>query len=450
MAKEVYIVHCIDTEGPLNETLEATFERLEDIFGLKIEASLENLRKLQNGEYPIEESLKEKVKQLISPQRLEMNKTWHDIETMLEEIASDEYRNKLKDSRGNGWKYNWFCMDHVGFNQINPRHRDVGYHNIFDFYKLLSHQNKKDMVQFHFHPVAMKGDCNIAGTSYLATDTLYDILVHKVIDRKWFPSAFRPGFHSERPDSNWFLEQWIPFDYANQSKKDNVENQPDLSNGRWGYWNNAISEWRTYHPSIRNYQEEGDCKRYISRCLNMNARLREIELDEVEDAFKRASEGKTTILSFCDHDFRDMRPDIERVRNFIEQASKKYPDVKFFYENPIEAVRKEKGIPLSEPNLKAKITQKGNVALLEVSCENCFGVQPFLALKTVCGQYYWQNFDFTKEKNKFLFTFDVNTFDIKLIESIGIACNSDSGVTEVLLIHPQDNNRQEVYKYNNK
>ena len=47
MAK-VYIVHCIDTEGPLYETLDATFHRLKQIFGINIEASEGNLKNLQN------------------------------------------------------------------------------------------------------------------------------------------------------------------------------------------------------------------------------------------------------------------------------------------------------------------------------------------------------------------------------------------------------------------
>lgn len=33
----------------------------------------------------------------------------------------------------------------------------------------------------------------------------------------WFPLVNRAGMHNERPDSNWFLEQWIPFDASNQS-----------------------------------------------------------------------------------------------------------------------------------------------------------------------------------------------------------------------------------------
>ena len=32
----LYVVHCVDTEGPLNETLDATFERLESIFGITL------------------------------------------------------------------------------------------------------------------------------------------------------------------------------------------------------------------------------------------------------------------------------------------------------------------------------------------------------------------------------------------------------------------------------
>lgn len=36
MKKIVYIVHAIDTEGPLYESTKATFERLESTFGIKL------------------------------------------------------------------------------------------------------------------------------------------------------------------------------------------------------------------------------------------------------------------------------------------------------------------------------------------------------------------------------------------------------------------------------
>ena len=46
----VHVVHCVDTEGPLHESIPATFERIENIFGLELEPSSALLKKLQAGE----------------------------------------------------------------------------------------------------------------------------------------------------------------------------------------------------------------------------------------------------------------------------------------------------------------------------------------------------------------------------------------------------------------
>ena len=51
--KIVYVVHCVDTEGPLDESLNATFDRLREVFGIRLDASKENLAKLQKGEIPL-------------------------------------------------------------------------------------------------------------------------------------------------------------------------------------------------------------------------------------------------------------------------------------------------------------------------------------------------------------------------------------------------------------
>ena len=46
---KIYIVHCIDAEGPLHETIQATFERLEHTFHLKFDPSKGLLTRLQAG-----------------------------------------------------------------------------------------------------------------------------------------------------------------------------------------------------------------------------------------------------------------------------------------------------------------------------------------------------------------------------------------------------------------
>ena len=42
------VVHCVDTEGPLNESLISTFERIYSIFGLNFDPKEDTLKKLQN------------------------------------------------------------------------------------------------------------------------------------------------------------------------------------------------------------------------------------------------------------------------------------------------------------------------------------------------------------------------------------------------------------------
>lgn len=447
MSKELYIVHCVDTEGPLNESIYDTFDRIKNIFGIELSPDEATLKKLQKKEIDLG-GKEEAVYQLVAPQRLNMNKTWTEIDGMIKRITSNEYRNAVLDSAGNGWYYNWFCMDHVGFLGVNPRHRDAGYHNIFDYYRRLCVLQNNDDVQFHFHPISISGDYNLSGTNYLFNSPLYDILAHKIIDRGWFPSAYRPGFHCERPDANWFLEQWIPFDYANQSCENSC-NQPDLADGRWGDWRLATSQWESYHPNSRNYQIPGDYKRSIARCLNIEARLREINIDEVRKAFKRADSGKTTILAFCNHDFRNMEPEIDKIRDLICKVKMEFNNVKFYFSNAITAFRKELQINITPPDLNAELlVQDSNHAVLTVSASNCFGPQPFLAIKDKGKGYYYENFDFTLDKNKWTYTFDDNTIILDHVDTIGVACNSDSGVVEVIRIKASDGSqRKDRYNY---
>ena len=64
-------------------------------------------------------------------------------------------------------------------------------------------------IGFHHHPVSYSGNYNDSGTAFWGSENLNQIYCRKIIDRQWFPVVFRPGFHTERPDSNFFLEQWI-------------------------------------------------------------------------------------------------------------------------------------------------------------------------------------------------------------------------------------------------
>ena len=229
-------------------------------------------------------------------------------------------------------------MDHVGYVE-NPRQKDLGYGNIFNFYssKLKNLKNNADELNWHFHPLSFLRKPTQAATSYVNSyDVLTQILCRRILDNNWFPIVNRPGFHAERPDSHLFLEQWIPYDFANQSCEE-FSDQPDLSNGRFGDWSRAPKTWRGYNPSHDDYQMEGACRRTIFRCLNVGTRLRPLGKQHVREAFVEAEIEGSAILAFANHDYRDMRPDVYQVQVMLREIKSEFPNVKIKYSGAEEA-----------------------------------------------------------------------------------------------------------------
>jgi hypothetical protein len=448
---KVYIVHCIDTEGPLYESLDATFERLSHIHHVDIEPSHENLEKLQKGEIDLGDRTTA-IQKMLDPDLLEYNDTWGKIQEMLDDCLSPGFRNKVIDSTGKGWVYNWFCADFVNFDN-NPRRRCMGYHNIFDYYNTVI--TDQDSIHFHYHPHGLINNAHISATNWFRTDSLEQILCRRIIDRGWFPVCNRPGFQVNRPDSHWFLEQYIPFDYSNMAIEPTEDDKKsyDFSGGRSGDWRRAPRNWYPYHPSYDDYQKIGLCRRWITRCLNIGTRSYNINQKELDKAFVVASRPNIDqIVSFANHDFRDIRKDISHFRDMLGKSVSKYPNVEFVFSDPLTPFREMfmKDCEHKEHcNLELESTQHGT-DMLELRIESnipIFGPQPYLAIKTHSGQYFHDNLDIHKPFRKWSYTFDRETLPIKAVESIGIAANTPYGKTTVVVLH-EDERMEEVYHRN--
>ena len=442
----VYVVHCVDTEGPLYESPEATVARINSIFGLNLPENEQTLSKLHDQQLQIDESYS-KINKILNQVKSGTNEDWSEIENQFNNISSDNFRNQYPDSNGNPWVYNWFIVDHVGFTGRNPRRRSLGHHAIFDKYRewIAGSSSQKDGVYWHYHPPAVIPDAHRSGTAYLNSSNIWEILARKIIDRAWFPSAFRPGFHTERPDSHWFLEQWIPFDFGNQ-RYEGVTDQPDLGNGRFGHWDEAPRKWNPYNPAHDNYQAEGQCNRYITRCLNMDTRHRNLQPQHVREAFDEAQICGHAILSFVNHDFRDMASHVKKVHTMISDVALEYDDVAFMHTNAVNAMLQSLSKqPPTSPGLNSNMVKTNGKVRLELEAESdIFGTQPFFAFKLKNGDYHWQNLDF--HENKWYYTFDFNTVELSMISKIGVAANSPTGVAEILQIDPDgDEIRTQIY-----
>ena len=215
------VVYCIDTEGPLNETIQDTFSRLELIYGVKELPTLQNYEDLKNGNLSKKHKLD--FSKVFNKTTLSYNRSMDDLDNMLSDACSAGFRDQYKDDFNHGWAYNWFCVAHYGFLE-NPRDKIEGVHTIFD--KYVSILGDMDTVQFHYHPLAANLNASASGTTWLLGETnLLEILSKRIIERNWFLACNRPGFHVTRPDSHWFLEQYIPYDFASQSL---LPNNPQL------------------------------------------------------------------------------------------------------------------------------------------------------------------------------------------------------------------------------
>jgi hypothetical protein len=430
MEPALFLVHCVDTEGPLAESLDATFDRLRDSLDIHLAPSRETLNKILSGELDLGPKT-EAARAICTPHNLEYNDSWPKIDSMLDEMVSAKYRGKFPDSEGRGCVYSWFLMDHVGFDE-NPRHRDMGYHNIFDHYrdKMQETGAHEHEVHFHFHPTSTYRQGHICATSYLRSPHLLEALSRRIIDRTWFPSSFRAGFYAERPDSHWFIEQWFPFDFSNNSKAESkVESmQQDIGGGRLGDWRRAPRDWSHYHPSHDDYQVAGNCRRTIFRALPVGTRLLLMKQSDVDGAFARAAEGKPTILGFADHDFRDMRRDIEEVYGMVKKSAAKFPGVKWVHSGAKEAARKVLGLSASPLNFNVTLENQGPSQLLRVEAQGqVFGPQPFLAVRTLDRRYIHDNFDFQIPGKLWTYTFDQQSIFPESFDRVGVGASSPDG-----------------------
>ena len=433
---ELLLVHCVDTEGPLDESLGATFSRLEEIYGISAEPTASNLLKIQQKQASfIPTELTELVAKTFSQENLSYLRTWDEVDEMLRSYFSEEFRSRLVDDFGGQLATSWFVMDHEKY-EPNPRNKAIGQGVVHQRYAdfLTEHPSVRDEIQYHFHPSSISGNPVGAGTSFAnSLPRLMSDLAMRLITFRWFPSTFRPGFHSVRPDSHLWLEQWLPFDFSNQAYESS-EHQPDLSNGRFGDWRRAPMAWGGYRPSLRDHQVPGSLNRTIFRCLNVGTRLRELQHQHIVQAFTEANDQGSAILAFTNHDFRDIREDVLNIVGAVREVQKGFTDVKVRFAPASEAARQHLLLGEEVPQLEVGLEQ--NKLVVRTNENQLYSHQPFLAIQHRQGAFLHDNFDQLDGGNTHCYTFDLQTIPLNLVKTIGVAVVGKNGKTATSLIHP--------------
>jgi len=420
--KRLHVVHCVDVEGPMTETLEATWERVQEEDGLDLDLAptLENLQKIQAGGVGRTDAIRETLKAKYSAYNLGYLEDWGAIDKCFADINSKKFRHSMPDCLGQPYVFSWFIYDHFGFT-TNPRYHDDGIHKIFDHYHDLFLQENPydDGIYWHYHHVPSSGDAVEWNTNWFQNGTHEEILARRLIERNWFPSVFRAGGHIERNDLSFWMEMFIPFDYSCQSF---VSVDPDTyvaSNAASvSDWRGAPIKWGWYHPDWYDYRLKGEMKRYLFRCLDLRTWISRLTEEDVRSAFEQADDGEETILAYYNHDYRPMADDIDYARDLIARVAKDYPDVEWRWSSALDAAQSTLKIKDQAPIFNIEV--KGN--LLMVSTDNAiFGPEPFLAIQEE-GRFFRDNL--TREGDRrWAYAFRKP----HLVEAFGVAACSPGG-----------------------
>ena len=377
----LFAVHCVDTEGPLEEPLEATFERVRTHFGIDLPPSREMLRALQEARVDLN-GLEQRIARWLAPERLHYLSTWSDVEEMIGAVTSETFRRTYSDPLGNPYAFTWFVIDVVGYRD-NPRRKALGFHAVWDVYaRLLRNALHYDSVGWHFHTVPVGNHALHYNTCWTNNDFHEQSLARRLVERQSFPSVFRAGGVIERNDLSFWLEQFIPFDFSS------AVTSGGGSPGAISDWRHAPLDWAGYHPSYYDYRRPGPMRRWIFRCLEVSGYETTTTAAEIESAFSQVRSGKSAVLAYSGHDRRDLRPEVKKAAELIREVSSGYPDVAWQWANGLDAARAFAGLSdVSRP--KFTLEWQGQTLWIR-SDRPLFGPTPFLAVEEL-GQVFFRD-----------------------------------------------------------
>ena len=421
-------MHCVDAEGPMSESLNDTFLRLKEVFGYEIEPTRDNLFKIQKMELDaIIKEERETIAEYFSQKNLEYLSNWQTIEDELNEI--DRQRIQFLDDLGNNWALTFFCVDHINYSS-NPRNKFYGLGGIHSYYEKRVRNSKfNDEIQWHYHPKSISQNAIGLGSSFdNSLAEIHQILSHRILEFEYFPTCYRPGFHAEGQDTNLFLEQWIPFDFANQRYSEaSISQIAKLS--LFANWTDAPPNWKAYHPSVRNVQEVGNLNRWIFRCLNIGSRHQNISEEHVEKAFIDATDNGSSVLSVTNHDYRAMTSDIKNLHNKIVETKKRYRNVKVIYSSAQYAAIRNLGLSeIEDPEISVDVSN--NRIVIKLVRGNLFSIQPYLAIKTKKENYLHDNLT-PVECNVWKYDLTKDFIEKSEIEKIAIAYIGENGKAHI-------------------
>lgn len=418
MPRSVQFVLCMDTEGPLHESTEACFQRINATFGLSLKPSEETLRKLQNAEIDLG-GCEAAIQKMVSPQVRDWLGSWTEVLDNVRHCMTARYRSQLVDDRGRGLVFNWFINDWIGF-EHNPRRKAIGINRVFsEYWNLFADSRADNPIYFHHHARPFSSATHHPCRNWTNDNSHVLKLSANLLEFGHFPACVRTPIMA--PDIHLFLEQYFPFDLSNTSVSS--DGQPDIVGRRWTDWHGAPDDWSLYRPDIRDYRRPGSSERAIGRCVQLGSRYGNLDRDELIKGFEKARAGEDVLVGCHAHDHSPVGK-FAPYFELVNDVRREYPDVEFRNATAVEGFRAALGIADEAPP-RLSLRLEGNSLFIECD-KDLFGSQPWFCFKTRDNRYLWDNLDWL-EPRVWRYMFDDYTMPLSLVGRVGAGSADKAG-----------------------
>lgn len=421
MSGRIFLVICVDAEGPLYESSKECILRINRLFDLDLPLGQATLQQILDGTIDLG-GREGAIRSAVSPGVRDWLGDWGGVDKNVDFACSDRFRRGFVDDSGRNVVLNWFVCDWVGFRH-NPRRKPVGLNLVSDcYFDRFGINSPDDPIYFHHHAEPFSGCTHHPCKNWSNEPSHIEKLSSCLLKHGHFPACVRSPIMA--PDIHWFLEQYFPFDLSNTAVP--LDGQPDVASKRWTDWTRAPEDWSLYQPDIYDYQTPGDMKRTIGRCMQYGSRYGNFDANELRRAVLLAESGEDVLVSLYVHDhspFEKLFP----VFQMFESAREQTPAVAFHNASAVEAFREVLGIvKASEPCFEVRL--EGSSVLIETN-DRIFGTQPWFCFETASGDCCWDNLDVIEIGKRWRYVMDSYTFPLSSVARLGIAANNAAGCT---------------------
>ncbi|MBP6964840.1 MAG: hypothetical protein KBC96_10590 [Armatimonadetes bacterium] len=320
----------------------------------------------------------------------ELDTTYTTPEGQAARVMSESYRDAHRDSLGNTIKFTWYMQ----MGSVYSAGTDTGPllpFELMEDYHGGSIERWGDEMAYHYH-TWFWSDPNGDGLWYWnqAPDFSYcrpdfdRTMAHMLLDRGFYPSSFRSGWHYM--DDGWqsYLDELIPYRFENDWPAYRTTTEEPL--GNLYDWRRAPSAWVPWHPDPNDYQSPGALRGWESRSKYIAGATTAI----LTEAFYKALDGEAQLLTLFSHlKEADFPEQVDALHIRLSDLHASLPLVDFEYLTGRECMLKwRNGSDVTPPNIQVETEDAGGMRTATITFdEQIYQLRPFAARSDAQGNY---------------------------------------------------------------